>query len=169
MNGENNMDFLKGLGLIIIVFLSSCAEFIQPSYGPTENFNVKNMSGDEINISTALYIENLNKYGFRVKTKNMALYVDDKKVADVKISNRVKIKKNTAQEYPFDIQIKLEKGTSLLALGAGSMFANKPINVAIRGKIKGKKFIFGKSVPIDYQKKVNPRQLMNLKGNGLGF
>lgn len=155
--------------LLSAIILSSCGEFIQPSYGPTKDLKVGNISGEEINISTKIYIENQNNYGFKVKTKKMGLYSNEKKIADIKIANKVKIKKDTGQDYPIKIQIKLLKGTSLLSLGTTSMLTNKPIKIGIKGKVKGYKFIFGKSVPIDFEKKVNPRQLMNLNGGGFGF
>ncbi len=153
------------LFLSVVVILSSCAEFIQPSHGPLEDVEFNSSDGREFNIIGSVFVENQNKYGFRVKAKRITVMANGKEFAKVRLSNKVKIKKSSAEDKPFEVSIKLVEGASIMKLGARSLLTRRPIKVKVTGKVKGCRCIFCKSVPIEYEKDIDPNQLQQLIGN----
>jgi LEA14-like dessication related protein len=147
--------------VLLITCISSCA-VQQPELVRVENFKVKSFNTKGATVEVKARIKNPNKFGFKVKGSDLHLYMGANEMGDVKLKDKVKIKRNTEQSYTFVLESDLAKVLGNGLLGAASMLMQGSVNVKVKGDIKAGTWFVTKRIPVNIDEKISPSSLMGL-------
>ena len=129
--------------LFALIFgsFTSC-KLSEVQFKGVKNYEFVKASTESISMKIAFEVENPSAFNIKVKPANLDLYLDDKLVGDLKIDEKVKIKKRSEGIYEMPVTAFFDKGLPLSTIMKGRVTAK------IDGKIKAKVFIIGKKFEV---------------------
>lgn len=142
----------KLIFLFILLFtISSCESYKDIKLTKFEDVRVKKIDGKELDFEVDIYLENPNFYGIKVKDIKGELFVQNKLLGNVVLSDKVKIKRKSTNRYAIPLHIHLEEGVLIRFV----QFAlQKHVDIEFKGYAKGaiyglpktENFVFTKSI-----------------------
>ena len=124
-----------------IAFFGSC-KLREVQFKGIKGYEFVTASTESISMKIAFEVDNPSAFNIKVKPANLDLYLDNKRVGDLKIDEKVKIKKRSEGVYEMPVTAFFDKGLPLSTIMKGRVTAK------IDGKIKAKIFIIGKKYEV---------------------
>lgn len=141
------------LVLTSLLFLfSSCLEFDDVQFKGIESIKFPKVDQKEILIDLSLRLNNPNKYKIKIKPSILDVYIGGKLMGQIKIDERLVIKKKQEDLYSTQLKCKLEDGVLFSLMKFATM---TEISVQFKGRVKGSVYGINKKVDIDETKKIN--------------
>ena len=122
--------------------MSSC-KLSEVQFKGVKNYEFVTASAESISMKIAFAVDNPSAFNIKLKPAHLDLYLDDKLVGDLKIDEKVKIKKRSDGVYEMPVTAFFENGLRLSTIMKGRVTAK------IDGKIKAKFFIIGKKFEVN--------------------
>ena len=150
------MNFTSIVKYIVACLIFSLTFTCCITYKPVRITEIKSVEPADNNISTGRVVVNLrvvnpNNYAIKVKKYNLHAYLNDADLGEVKVAEKVVLKRNSDENYNLtfapDAAKILDALPSILFKGRGE--------VALRGSVKIKAFILSKKFSVDLKKKVS--------------
>ncbi|MBI2259764.1 MAG: hypothetical protein HYU67_12820 [Flavobacteriia bacterium] len=145
--------------LIFALFLNSCT-LKEVTYTGVDGFKAGKFQNKELDFSINLKIKNDNGFNIKIKPGHLDVLLEDHKIADLYLENKLKFKGNSEESHFTQWRVKLADGAmmSLLKIRPG----NK-IDLRFKGTIKAKAMGFGKNIEIDEKQNLDLSLLKLLK------
>lgn len=147
---------MRNMKLLIYIFLfvltlSSCAPFMVPEMKGKEKISVQKLSKEEIKVTISANMLNENWFALKIKPSVLDLYVEDELIGEVKLDEKVKLKRKRETEIDAPLTLILSSGVYAKLLRYAMQ---KEVKVRIKGKAKGGVFIFSKKFDVDETKAI---------------
>lgn len=127
---------------LVTLFLGSC-KLNQVQFKGVKGYEFVTASTESVSMKIAFEVKNPSGFNIKVKPANLDLYLDNKLVGDLKIDEKVKIKKRSEGVYEMPVTAFFDKGLPLSTIMKGRVTAK------IDGKIKAKVFLIGKKFEVN--------------------
>ena len=141
----------------LIVFFS-CREYKEVSVTSVDNFKVKKIDKEGVEVEIELGISNPNDIGFKIYRSKFTTNFSGINLGETNLRKRVKIAANSTAKHNFTLKYNLKKFDPNDLLG---IFNGKAGLLEIKGHVVAGKFIYRKKYPFNFSEK-NP-----LFGKGL--
>lgn len=137
-----------------LLFLSSCGDFQDVSFSGIQSVKVNKISTKGIDVDVTAKIKNPNDVAFTIYHSDLDATFSGMNVGKAHLTNNVKIKANSEQDYTFNVQsdftgLSLAEVPSLLGIAA-----SRSIKVGLKGNLKVGKLFMKKDYPVDMVKTV---------------
>lgn len=146
--------------LLLLACLCACKQPKDLVYRDVEHFSVKHADVKETVLSMDVRLFNPNKYKVRLKSADVDVFLNGKKLGKMKLGKRVTILKNETTSMP--VVVNVDVGNSLLGM-VQSVFGNDAV-IKLTGNIRAGRFGMFINVPVNYESKQDVKSLM---GGGL--
>lgn len=143
-----------GIFIISLTSLMSCAEIQPLDIGNIDDMQVKSLNEKGVEMILGVTIKNPNNMKFKVKAYDLDVYLEEKKMGKAKLVNKVIIPKKSDQHYDLPVDVKF---TGLLLGGLpilAKLKTKKNIDVRIKGNVKVRARMVGKTFPVDIKQRV---------------
>ncbi|XOV66762.1 MAG: LEA type 2 family protein [Fluviicola sp.] len=140
------------LALTFTLSSCGCLDFNSPEIRGGEDFSVKKIDGNKIDLNVKANIYNDNCFGVKIKPSDLELFVEGESVGTVRLNKKVKLKKRKETAVDANLTATLNQGALMKMMGYAS---RGEVEVRLKGKAKGGVFIFSKKMEIDETKKVS--------------
>lgn len=142
------------LFLVSIIFFTSCGDFQDVSFSGIQGVKVNKLSQKGIDVDITARIKNPNTVAFTIYHSDMDATFSGMNVGKAFLTNNVKIKANSEQDYTFNVRsdfssLSLAELPSLLAIAA-----SRSIKIGLKGNLKVGKLLVKKNYPVDMVKTV---------------
>ena len=143
---------------ILILFCCSlfisCADFKEVTFSGVDHVSLTNLSQNGVEALVTVRIKNPNNFSFTVYNSEMDVTISGINAGKAYITDNVKIKANCEEKYTFKVKsnfsgLSLADLPKLIAMGM-----SKTVKIGLKGNLKGGKFLFKRSYPIDLQESV---------------
>jgi LEA14-like dessication related protein len=135
------------LGLTIIIMASSCISYREVQLTDVELKGVVT-DNDKYRVAFDLEIDNPNTYAITLSKPRLHVFVAGQEVKDWTCVQKLKIKKQAKNSYPFYIEVSGKEVTQLLP----RLFLNPSIKVD--GSIRVGTMLLRKKIPISIEEKI---------------
>ena len=122
--------------------MSSC-KLSEVQFKGVKNYEFVTASVESISMKIAFAVDNPSAFNIKLKPAHLDLYLDDKLVGDLKIDEKMKIKKRSDGVYEMPVTAFFENGLPLSTIMKGRVTAK------IDGKIKAKVFLISKKFEVN--------------------
>ena len=139
----SKISLTKILFFFSILLLTGGCKLNEVQFKGIKGYKFVSASTESISMKIAFEVKNPSGFNIKVKPVNLDLYLDDKLVGDLKIDEKVKIKKRSDGIYEMPVTAFFDKGLPLSTIMKGRVTAK------IDGKIKAKVFIIGKKYEVN--------------------
>lgn len=148
MKHNNTQSILKDSCKRVFLFVIICSSFTSCKLRDIQFKGVKDYqfvkaSTESISMKIAFEVDNPSAFNIKLKPAHLDLYLDDKLVGDLKINEKVKIRKRSEGVYEMPVTAFFDKGLPLSTVMKGRVTAK------IDGKIKAKVFLIGKKFDVN--------------------
>ncbi len=140
--------------ILLALSMSSCS-YKQINLISMNNVKIKNVSKSGIDMSIDARIENPNNYNIHVKSSDLDVALANKIFGKARVKPTVKLKKNSTLTYPVSIHINYKPLAGGIMQTIPSLVLQKSVTTSVKGKLKGRVFLFTKKFDIDEQKKLD--------------
>lgn len=146
------MKSLVTFGVIIcsILFVSSC-KLEDIDVDEPDNFNLKKYSQNTVEASFDVTIDNPSGLNFKLKKTNISVLTGQKKLGNIYLSDKIKVKKKSENTYTVPVRIELVDGAMRTIMLEG---ASGKIPLHFLGSVKVGTFIFSKKIKVDETKEI---------------
>lgn len=146
--------------ILIFVFsallLGACSVFETPELVSFGGYKLIEMNGNTIKVNLDGVIDNPNWYAIKVKNATVDLIVEDKKIGEIKINEKIKMKRKKESNIVVPLTIELAQGAMFNLVGWA---IRDSINLQFKGAVKAGTFFFYKKFPIDLKKNISPKNI----------
>lgn len=144
--------------ILIFVFstllLGACSVFETPELVSFGGYNLTEMNGNTIKVNLDGVIDNPNWYAIKVKNATVDLIVEDKKIGEININEKIKMKRKKESNIVVPLTIELAQGAMFNLVGWA---IRDSINLQFKGSVKAGTFFFYKKFPVDLKKNISPK------------
>jgi len=142
--------------LSAFVLFTGCATFQEPEFRGSEGVKMDKLDGKEITLSAKVKVYNPNWYALKIKPSTVEVYLEDKLMGTVELTEKVKMKAKQESSLSLPLLATLEEGAMFTAL----RYATKEqVKVRIKGKVKGGIFFVSKKMDVDETKTISGKDL----------
>jgi LEA14-like dessication related protein len=142
--------------LTAFVLFTGCATFQEPEFRGSEGVKMDKLDGKEITLSAKVKVYNPNWYALKIKPSTVEVYLEDKLMGTVELTEKVKMKAKQESSLSLPLLATLEEGAMFTAL----RYATKEqVKVRIKGKVKGGIFFVSKKMDVDETKTISGKDL----------
>lgn len=144
------------LGLISILFLSSCVSFKYPEFKSMDGYTFDGIEGNKVKFTIKTTVYNPNFYTLKVKPSKLDVYAENQLYGTLNLTKtqKIKCKKDTKLEVP--MRFDMADGAMMKMM---MLLIKEKIPIKIDGKVKGGVYFFSKKIPILYEDTISPRKL----------
>lgn len=140
--------------LLCLSFLLSCAGFDEVDMTGIKNVSIKNATAKTVVLDITVGINNPNNRNFKITRAKLDVEIDGKPVGIAKLMKKVKIHKNSHQDYHILLECQTES-TVLLGFNAlASLISSKSMSVNAKGKVKACSGIYFKTFDVDIREQL---------------
>lgn len=144
-----------------LVIMVACAPFKEPEFKSYDGVEMGKMDGDKINFTLKSTVENPNFYALKVKPSKLEVYIDGKKMGDLYLDQKLKLKAKKETTIAAPMHIELESGTMMKLMG---LALKDTIHLQLKGDVKGGVLFIYKNVPVNYMKNIPTKGINPLGG-----
>jgi LEA14-like dessication related protein len=139
---------------IIVAFLSvflftSCLEYKDVEFLGIDDYKIDKVSGDIVQITLKMKIENPNTYNIKVKKSTFDLYLNGKMLGKAQMKDDMKLLKKSTEVHDVVFESSYQELSKGLFSSLG-MLLGGTAKLRIRGKVKAKAFGIGKKFDVDF-------------------
>lgn len=142
------------LSIILITFLSSC-EYKEVQFGDIEGVKVKEITKSNVSLELMIPINNPNNFKFKVTNIDLDINLNGTDLGKVKELKNIKIPANSNETHTFVVEVEFSKVLAGSLNILGSLMKKDKAKVKLKGKIKVKAFMLGKTIDVNLDKPVN--------------
>lgn len=136
---------------ILAFLIVGCGTFKEPIIKKSDDFKLTQFEGKKISFTLSIEIENTNWYALKIKPSSVDLYLDEKTIGKLFLTEKVKIPANKASLITVPARIDLADG-ALFSLF--KLVAKSDVNLRLNGKVKGGVFLVYKNFSVDEKWKI---------------
>jgi LEA14-like dessication related protein len=144
------------ISILIIIFtsLNSCS-YQDINIGNPTDLKVEELNMKNIKLIIMVPIDNPNNFAFKIKSVNIDLFINGRKVGKINKIDKVRIPKNSKEIYPVPFEIETSDGLMNILAIFNDLQKGRP-KIALKGNVKVGKVLINKKI------KVNHEQFMDL-------
>ena len=139
---------------IMLVAVSACSVFETPELVSFKGYKLTKMEGSSLNFLVNGVISNPNWYAIKVKNSSLDVLVDNKKLGEIQLNDKVKMKGRRENDLSVPLTIELEPGAMVKMMGWA---IRDSVNIQFKGPVKAGVFCIYKKIPIDVSKNVSTK------------
>lgn len=151
----------KLIALSSLVILVACAPFKEPEFKSYDGVEMGKMDGEKISFTLKSTVENPNFYALKVKPCKLEVFIDGKKMGDLYLDEKLKLKGKRETTIAAPMHVELESGALMKMMGVA---LKDTIHLQLKGDVKGGVLFIYKSVPVNYMKNVPTKGINPLGG-----
>lgn len=137
------------LGLVVLVFFSSCSLFKPVQVKKIEAVSVIKNSGRGIELEVSLILQNRNFMKISITQGELALWLNKVDMGAIKLNDKVMLPANSEIHQKFTVQLDLSNallgGISTLM----SVLQNNSATLHIKGNVRAKALFISREFPVD--------------------
>lgn len=142
------------LVLFCCVLFVSCADFKEVTFSGVDNVSITSLSQSGVEALITVRIKNPNNVSFTVYKSEMNVTIGGINAGKAYITDNVRIKAKCEEKYTFKVKsdfsgLSLADLPKIIAMGL-----SKRVKIGLKGNLKGGKFLFKRSYPIDLEENV---------------
>ncbi len=138
------------------VLLGACSVFETPELVSFDGYKLNEMNANNIKVNLDVVIDNPNWYAIKVKNAAVDLFVEDNKLGEIKINEKIKMKRKKESKIAVPLTLELEQGAMIKMVGWA---VRDSINLQFRGYVKAGTFFFYKKFPVDLKKNISTKNI----------
>lgn len=145
------------LSLVLIVVSCPFKEVKYKGFAGVEGVKFDNK---ELVFTLKVNVENQNGFNIKIKPSHLDVLLEDHKIADLYLENKIKFKRKSKNTYSANLRAKLADGAlfSLMKLRP-----NNKIDLRFKGTVKGAAFGVTKRMEVDEKQNLDLSLLKHLK------
>ena len=148
---------------IMLVVVSACSVIETPELVSFKGYKLTKMEGSSINFLVNGVISNPNWYPIKVKNSSLDILVDNKKLGEIQLNIKVKMKGRRENDLSIPLTLELESGAMVKMMGWA---IRDSVTIQVKGPVKAGVFCIYKKFPIDVKKSVSTKDgIKNLMKN----
>ncbi|MGK0363380.1 MAG: LEA14-like dessication related protein [Saprospiraceae bacterium] len=139
--------------LLICLFFSACSAPEYPEFREMKNVKFKSFSfsnGGSITLKADAIFFNPNPIGANVTEVDLDVYIDDKKVTNIRQDVRAEMNANSAFTLPLDFSVPLKEVYKDLKPSLGNLLKKRKIDYRMDGTLKVGLGSVEIAVPVDF-------------------
>lgn len=139
--------------LILCILFSACSSPEYPEFREMKNVKFKSFSlnnGASVTLKADAIFFNPNAIGANVTEVDLDMYVEDKKVTNIRQDVSAKMKANSEFTLPLDFNVPLKEVYKDLKPSLGNLLKKRKINYRMDGTLKVGLGNIEISIPVDY-------------------
>lgn len=138
------------------VLLGACSVFETPELVSFDGYKLNEMNANNIKVNLDVVIDNPNWYAIKVKNAAVDLFVEDNKLGEIKINEKIKMKRKKESKIAVPLTLELAQGAMIKMVGWA---VRDSINLQFRGYVKAGTFFFYKKFPVDLKKNISTKNI----------
>ena len=147
--------------LLAVVFsLSSCAFYKDVELVEVVDIKVVNFMPNLIEAEVTLKVDNPNWYAITLTQSDVDVYVNEKAMGKVELSEKVKIKAKSTETKTLLLKGNPDGAGDFLSNMIGLLFSNSA-NFQAKGHVKGRALMISREVPVDLTEAIDLNDLNN--------
>ena len=143
---------LRLISTSLLSIFFSCSQYKEVSVTSVDNFKVKKIDKEGVEVEIELGVYNPNNIGFKIYRSKFTTSFSGINLGETILRKRVKIAANSTAKYNFTLKYNLKKFDPNDLLG---IFNGKAGLLEINGNVIAGKFFYRKKYPINFSEK-NP-------------
>lgn len=151
--------------LLIPLLLGSCSPWKDVSVSDPQlkelQWSTEKEDTRTVDIRVLATVENPNNSSFRIVSSDLDLFLEEKKVGNAELKEKVKIPGNSREKHEFHVQAQLKDLAEGGLRSVGSVLGGNAPMLRMKGLIKGRAYgVFTKSFEVNEEKRINVSDLM---------
>lgn len=143
------------LGIITLILITYSCSYKEIELIQVENMNIEKINNKGIVLSTNATINNPNNYNIKVKANNLDVKLAGKDIGKASLNPGIKLKKNKQDVYPVKLHIKNTSLAGGVMQAIPSLLLTGSTGVSVKGKLKGRVFLYTRKFDIDEEKNLD--------------
>jgi LEA14-like dessication related protein len=139
---------------IMLVVVSACSVIETPELVSFKGYKLTKMEGSSLNFLVNGVISNPNWYPIKVKNSSLDVLVDNKKLGEIQLNIKVKMKGRRENDLSIPLTLELESGAMVKMMGWA---IRDSVTIQVKGPVKAGVFCIYKKFPIDVKKSVSTK------------
>jgi LEA14-like dessication related protein len=150
----------KILGIFLIGFFLFSCSLKDVKYTGFESIKDVKFDNKQLDFTLNLKVKNENGFNLKLKPSHLDVLLQNNKVADLMLNDKVKFRKKSENVYSMKLSAKLAEGALFSLL---KVKPHKKIDLQFKGQIKIKAMGFSKKIDVDETQAFDLSLLKNLK------
>ena len=163
LNKKPTRLFHKSLIILATCFVfSSCFTYDDIEFKEVNSTNIRQLNKEKTSLVLNVKLSNPNNYKIKVVKSDLDLFIGGTSAGKAVLTEKIILKKKSEEDYDIIIEINPKELTKALLNNGLSLLFQKTAQVKVKGWIKGRVFMFGKKVDVEFKHNVD---VGNLKLN----
>lgn len=142
------------IALITVVTLVACVDYKEVNLISVDNVNLTKISGNGIEATVALTIDNPNDYKIKVDTKDLIFFLNGKAIGNTTLAKELTLEKGIKKSYDADLIVNLPPNGNI-DLGMLMLMSGGNISMSLKGNIVGKAKGVSKTIEVDVTENIS--------------